>query len=212
MEIVLIVVGVLVLIAVIGLVMVTGRQKREQKKEEHRHEASEIRSEAQVHGHQADRAKAEADEAAARARREQATAKEAAAKAEHAGRQRDARHAEANQIDPDADDDAPLGDPHGERARHDRTGREAGRDHAGLDRGEHDRVGQHGPGQQGSGQQGFDQHERDQDGRDRHAATDQAGAVPTQPGAPPPADQQGAPRDPEDPGTSGDQRRGEPRR
>ena len=58
MEIVLIVVGVLVLIAVIGLVMVTGRQKREQKKEEHRHEAREVRSEAQVHGHQADRAKA----------------------------------------------------------------------------------------------------------------------------------------------------------
>ena len=199
MEIVLIVVIALVVIAVIGLVAVTGKQKREQKREEHRHEAREIRSEAQVHGHQADRAKAEADEAAARARREQATAKEAAAKAEHAGRQRDARHAEANQIDPDADDNAPLGDPHGERARHGR-GQEAGHDHVGHDRGEHDHVG-HDRGEHDVG------HDRDQ-----HAGTDQAGAVPTQPGAPPPADQQGAPRAPGDPGTSGDPRRGEPRR
>jgi FtsZ-interacting cell division protein ZipA len=95
-----IVVGALILIALLALI---GRRGSERRKDTRRHEAGEIRREAEVGRAQADRTRAEADERAARARREEATAREQGARAE--AQQRDARdrHLEAAELDPDVD-------------------------------------------------------------------------------------------------------------
>ena len=96
-----IVVAVLIVLAILWLV---GRSARERRLDTRRHEASEIRREAEVGRAQADRTKAEADERAARARREEATAREQAARAEEQQREVRDRHLEAAALDPDVDE------------------------------------------------------------------------------------------------------------
>jgi len=96
-----IVVGVLLLLALLALLASRGRQRRRDTK---RHEAREIRREAEVSRAQADRTQAEAEERAARARREEASAREQGTVAEARQREARDRHMEAAKLDPDVDE------------------------------------------------------------------------------------------------------------
>jgi F0F1-type ATP synthase membrane subunit b/b' len=97
-----IVVAALILLAVLWFV---GRKGRERRFETRRHEAREIRREAEVGSAQADKTRAEADAQAAEARRQEALARERAASADEQHREARERHIEAAKKDPDADPD-----------------------------------------------------------------------------------------------------------
>ncbi len=95
-----IVVGVIILVALFALL---GRKSRDRKLESNRHEAREIRREAEVSSAQADKTRAEADAQAAEARRQDALARERAAEADVQQREAHERHREADDLDPDVD-------------------------------------------------------------------------------------------------------------
>ena len=97
-----IVAAALILLAVLWFV---GRKGRERRFETRRHEAREIRREAEVGTAQADRTRAEADVQAAEARRQEAQARESRATADEQHREARDRHIEAAEKDPDADPD-----------------------------------------------------------------------------------------------------------
>jgi hypothetical protein len=97
-----IVIAALILLAVLWFV---GRKGRERRYETRRHEAREIRREAEVGTAQADKTRAEAEVQAAEARRQEAAARERAAGAEEQRREARERHIEAARKDPDADPD-----------------------------------------------------------------------------------------------------------
>jgi FtsZ-interacting cell division protein ZipA len=97
-----IVVAALILLAVLWFV---GRKGRERRFETRRHEAREIRREAEIGTAQADRTRAEADVKAAEARRQEAQAREHSATADEQHREARERHIEAAKKDPDADPD-----------------------------------------------------------------------------------------------------------
>jgi F0F1-type ATP synthase membrane subunit b/b' len=97
-----IVIAALILLAVLWFV---GRKGRERRYETRRHEAREIRREAEVGTAQADKTRAEAEVQAAEARRQEAEARERAAGAEDQRREARERHIEAAKRDPDADPD-----------------------------------------------------------------------------------------------------------
>jgi F0F1-type ATP synthase membrane subunit b/b' len=96
---------VIAAVIVLALVMWLGKRSRDRAHETRRHEAREIRREAEVHGAEADQLKAEADERAARARREEAEARQQAVRAEEQRREAEHRHARAHDIDPDTKGD-----------------------------------------------------------------------------------------------------------
>ena len=96
-----IIVGVLILLAVVALLSRSGRQR---KLEANRHEARQIRREAEVDSAQADKTRAEADVQAAEARRQEAEARQHAATAEEQERAARERHLEAARLDPDVDE------------------------------------------------------------------------------------------------------------
>jgi F0F1-type ATP synthase membrane subunit b/b' len=97
-----IIAAALILLAVLWFV---GRKARERRYETRRHEAREIRREAEVGTAQADKTRAEAEVQAAEARRQEAAAREHAAGAEEQRREARERHIEAAEKDPDADPD-----------------------------------------------------------------------------------------------------------
>jgi FtsZ-interacting cell division protein ZipA len=97
-----IVIGVLILLA---LVVWLSRRNRQARLESRRHEAREIRREAEVRTAEADETSAAAEERAARARREEAEARAQAARAEEQRREAEAHHARAHELDPDAEGD-----------------------------------------------------------------------------------------------------------
>ena len=102
--------GVIIAIVVAALILLAvlwfaGRKGRERRFETRRHEAREIRREAEVGTAQADRTRAEADVQAAEARRQEAQARESAATADEQHREARDRHIEAAEKDPDADPD-----------------------------------------------------------------------------------------------------------
>ena len=102
--------GVIIAIVVAALILLAvlwfaGRKGRERRFETRRHEAREIRREAEVGTAQADRTRAEADVQAAEARRQEAQARESAATADEQHRAARERHIEAAEKDPDADPD-----------------------------------------------------------------------------------------------------------
>ena len=97
-----IVVAALILLAVLWFV---GRKGRERRFETRRHEAREIRREAEVSTAQADKTRAEADVQAAEARRQEAQARERSVAADEQHREARERHIEAAEKDPDADPD-----------------------------------------------------------------------------------------------------------
>jgi F0F1-type ATP synthase membrane subunit b/b' len=97
-----IVIGVLIVLA---LVMWLAKRSRDSRHETRRHEAREIRREAEVRSAEADELSAEAEERAARARREEAQARQEAARAEEHRREAEVRHAEAHEVDPDTKGD-----------------------------------------------------------------------------------------------------------
>jgi FtsZ-interacting cell division protein ZipA len=97
-----IVIGVLILLA---LVVWISRRGRAARHESRRHEAREIRREAEVRTAEADQMSAEAEEQAARARREEAEARQRAARAEEHRREADDHHARAHDVDPDTKGD-----------------------------------------------------------------------------------------------------------
>ena len=102
--------GVIIAIIVAALILLAvlwfaGRKGRERRFETRRHEAREIRREAEVGTAQADRTRAEADVQAAEARRQEAQARESAATADEQHRAARERHIEAAEKDPDADPD-----------------------------------------------------------------------------------------------------------
>jgi FtsZ-interacting cell division protein ZipA len=97
-----IVIGVLIVLA---LVMWLAKRGREAKLESRRHEAREIRRDAEVRTAEADEMSAEADERAARARREEAQARQQAARADEQRREADAHHERAHDLDPDTKGD-----------------------------------------------------------------------------------------------------------
>jgi len=96
-----IIIGALIVLALLALLLSRGRRRRLDTK---RHDAREIRREAEVGRAQADRTRAEADERAARARREEAGAREQSAVAEAKQREARDRHMEAAKLDPDVDE------------------------------------------------------------------------------------------------------------
>jgi hypothetical protein len=93
-----IVIGALIVLA---LVMWLGKRSRDRAHETRRHEAREIRREAEVRGAEADQLSAEADERAARARREDAEARQQAVRAEEQRSEAEHHEARAHDIDPD---------------------------------------------------------------------------------------------------------------
>jgi F0F1-type ATP synthase membrane subunit b/b' len=97
-----IVIGALIVLA---LVMWLGKRSRDRAHETRRHEAREIRREAEVRGAEADQLGAEADERAARARREEAEARQQAVRAEEQRVEAEHEHARAHDIDPDTKGD-----------------------------------------------------------------------------------------------------------
>jgi FtsZ-interacting cell division protein ZipA len=97
-----IVIGVLILLA---LIVWVSRRSRTKRLESRRHEAREIRSEAEVRTAEADKMSAEAEERAARARREDAEARAQAARAEEQRREAESHHARAHDLDPDTKGD-----------------------------------------------------------------------------------------------------------
>ncbi len=102
--------GVIIAIVAAALILLAvlwfaGRKGRERRFETRRHEAREIRREAEVGTAQADRTRAEADVQAAEARRQEAQARESAAAADEQHREARDRHIEAAEKDPDADPD-----------------------------------------------------------------------------------------------------------
>jgi F0F1-type ATP synthase membrane subunit b/b' len=97
-----IVVAALILLAVLWFV---GRKGRERRYETRRHEAREIRREAEVGTARADKTRAEAEVQAAEARRQEAESRERAASADEQHREARERHIEAARRDPDADPD-----------------------------------------------------------------------------------------------------------
>ena len=97
-----IVIGVLIILA---LVLWLSSRSRAAKRESRRHEAREIRREAEVRTAEADEIGAEAEERAARARREEAQARQQAARAEDHRREADEQHARAHEVDPDTKGD-----------------------------------------------------------------------------------------------------------
>jgi FtsZ-interacting cell division protein ZipA len=97
-----IVIGVLILLA---LVVWVSRRSRTKRLESRRHEAREIRSEAEVRTAEADKMSAEAEERAARARREEAEARAQATRAEEQRREAETHHARAHDLDPDTKGD-----------------------------------------------------------------------------------------------------------
>ena len=96
-----IIAGVLILLALVVLLSRSGRQR---KLEANRHEARQIRREAEVDSAQADKTRAEADVQAAEARRQEAEARQHAATAEEQERAARERHLEAARLDPDVDE------------------------------------------------------------------------------------------------------------
>jgi FtsZ-interacting cell division protein ZipA len=97
-----IVIGVLILLALAVWLI---RRNRAARMESRRHEAREIRHEAEIRTAEADETSAAAEERAARARREEAEARAQAARAEEQRREAEARHARAHEVDPDAKGD-----------------------------------------------------------------------------------------------------------
>ena len=97
-----IVIGVLIVLA---LLLWLSRRGRAAKLESRRHEAREIRREAEVRSAEADQTTAEADERAARARQEEAQARATAARADEQRQEADAHHARAHEVDPDTKGD-----------------------------------------------------------------------------------------------------------
>ena len=102
--------GVIIAIVAAALILLAvlwfaGRKSRERRFETRRHEAREIRREAEVGTAQADRTRAEADVQAAEARRQEAQARESRATADEQHREARDRHIEAAERDPDADPD-----------------------------------------------------------------------------------------------------------
>ena len=97
-----IVAAALILLAVLWFV---GRKGRERRYETRRHEAREIRRDAEVGQAQADRTRAEAEAQSAEAKRQDALARERAASADEQDREARERHIEAAKKDPDADPD-----------------------------------------------------------------------------------------------------------
>lgn len=89
-------------IVLIGLAVVFGRRKREERLDTRRVEARDHREDARVRSARADRAEAEAEERSARAKREQALAKEQAVTARNEQRAAKERHEYAEQVDPDS--------------------------------------------------------------------------------------------------------------
>jgi LPXTG-motif cell wall-anchored protein len=88
-------------LALLALLVLIGRKRREKRLESQRVEAHEVRREAQISSAQAEREQAEADARAARARREQALAREKALGAEKRGRFAREQHERADDLDPD---------------------------------------------------------------------------------------------------------------
>jgi FtsZ-interacting cell division protein ZipA len=97
-----IVIGVLIVLA---LLLWLSRRSRAARHETRRHEAREIRREAEVRSAEADQMSAAADERAARARQEEAQARATAARADEHRQEAEARHAHAHEVDPDAKGD-----------------------------------------------------------------------------------------------------------
>jgi F0F1-type ATP synthase membrane subunit b/b' len=97
-----IVIGALIVLA---LVLWLGKRSRDRARETRRHEAREIRREAEVRSAEADQIGAEAEERAARARREEAQARQQAARAEEQRLEAEHEHARAHDIDPDTKGD-----------------------------------------------------------------------------------------------------------
>jgi FtsZ-interacting cell division protein ZipA len=96
---------IVIALIVLALLFLVGRKRREKRLETRRHEAREIRREAEASQARADQARAEAEERAARARREEAAAREQAATAAERGREARERHLDAARKDPDTDED-----------------------------------------------------------------------------------------------------------
>jgi hypothetical protein len=103
MDVGLIIAIVIAAVAVIALVFLIGRKRRETRLEERRVEAHTHREEAQIRGARAEQTRAEAEERAARARREQALADEQAAAANREQRFARERQHHADELDPDRD-------------------------------------------------------------------------------------------------------------
>ncbi len=101
-----IVVGGLILVA---LLMLLAKRGRDSRHETRRHEARELRREADVRTAEADEMKAEAEERAARARREDAAARQQVAHAQDREQEAEAQHARAHDLDPDAKGDYERG-------------------------------------------------------------------------------------------------------
>ena len=114
--------GVIIAIVAAALILLAvlwfaGRKGRERRFETRRHEAREIRREAEVGTAQADRTRAEADVQAAEARRQEAQARESGAAADQQHREARDRHIEAAEKDPDADPDEVAAQFDGEHER-----------------------------------------------------------------------------------------------
>jgi len=148
-----IIVAVLIVLAILWLV---GRSARERRLDTRRHEAREIRREAEVGRAQADQTKAEADERAARARREEATAREQGARAEAQQREARDRHMEAASIDPDVDEKEAA-------ERYDRGGAEG--------------ITSHGQGENNDGVEHHEETRTDTEERERHFERNEQGEV-----------------------------------
>jgi FtsZ-interacting cell division protein ZipA len=97
-----IVIGALIVIAIVAWL---SRRARNRRLETRRVDARRHREDASIATAQAEKTQAEADERAARARREAAKAEEAAVTARQQQRFARERHAHADSLDPDVDDD-----------------------------------------------------------------------------------------------------------
>jgi hypothetical protein len=148
-----IVVAVLIVLAILWLV---GRSARERRLDTRRHEAREIRQEAEIGRAQADRTKAEADERAARARREEASAREQSVRAEEQQREVRDRHLEAAALDPDVDEKEAA-------ERYDQGGTEG--------------ITSHGHGENGDGVEHHETTRTSDEERERHIERDEQGEV-----------------------------------
>jgi hypothetical protein len=148
-----IVVAALIVLAILWLV---GRRSRERRLDSRRHEAREIRRDAEVSRAQADRTQAEAEERGARARREEATAREQSARAEEQQQEARDRHLEAASLDPDVDEKEAA-------ERYDRGGVEG--------------ITSHGRGENGDGVEHHEQTRTPTEERERHVERDEQGEV-----------------------------------
>jgi F0F1-type ATP synthase membrane subunit b/b' len=102
--------GLIIAIVVAALILLAlfwflGRKGRERRLDTRRHQAGEIRREADVSRAHADRTRAEAEAQAAEARRQEALARERGAQAEEQHREARERHIEAAKRHPDMDED-----------------------------------------------------------------------------------------------------------